>query len=224
MIRLELITAIGTSLAAVAAFTAVGYYAGKDTVSSENAQLKDQIELFKAANETKNVLTFLEDIKSYNEKLFHFEEVTRKILDLEDQVEVLRERNGDLNIQVDNKEARVLELQGQIEILNENIERVERQLYMKYAIDEEVNITEGQAHTFSDIVTVGVRNVYSGRVVATVLGGIEFIAVGEQVNFDHPPNTCQLTLIGVYPNTSEVNSSEPNYARFTLKCSESTLK
>ena len=210
-----MITVVATCLVATAAIFAIGYYTGRDTASSETDRLKQEIELYKAAQNTKNVLTFLEDLRDYNENLFKFEKHAGKVAELNRKIKELTEESAKLSAIIAVQSSETLKLKEALGTKESEIKQLTKKLSLKYTVAEEVLIPEGQAHTFlNGYVTLGVKSLFSNWTSVTIFDRNEHLDVGEGYRFKIENNICAVIFNGV------AKKADSKYAKFSFVCED----
>ncbi len=211
----NLVTAAATSLAAVAAFFAAGYYTGRDTAVSEVNSLKRELQMFQSAQGATNLLSYLEDLSEYNDKLFNFTTHKREVAELKNKILTLDKdiQNGVSKLQqteneLKQKNTRLLEAE-------EVISDLQKKLSAKYSTASEVTLSEGQSHSFfNGSVILGVQSIYSNYVVATIFNEREFLDIAEGYQFKLEDNVCSITP------THLTSTRAQKSADFSLICSQ----
>lgn len=212
-IKQDTLQTIGICLSAAAAMAALGYYAGHHTASSENETLKREIEQMMAAQNTKNVFTFLEDLKEYNENLFEFEAHIKKLAELTEERDKLANENIRLSEEISTHTSRITELAKSLETTTSDVKDLREKLAVKYTLSNDVSLAVGQSHTFANgLVTLGVQSLYSTRAVLTIFDKQEYLNVGEGYHFEIEDNRCRLILSGI------ARKSDENNGTFLLAC------
>jgi seryl-tRNA synthetase len=213
--RAEMIAAIASGIAALAAFAGFGYYLGRDTATSEIKQLEREIELFKAAQDTKNVLSYLEDLQKYNENLFEFSAHEEEVSKLVREIEELSRVSVELKSQLEEKNSELERLAKEASSKDAEIKALESELVSKYTITEDFSITAGKSKAFFEgEFVLGVNSIYNNYIHVTAFDQLDFLDIGESLRFSVRKNHCVLTLMGVD------TSSEPDVAQISFACRE----
>ncbi|MFS8182927.1 hypothetical protein ACMG4P_15415 [Pseudovibrio denitrificans] len=193
--RVETITVVAVSLTAVAAFCAIGYYVGRDTASSQVSQLERELSMFKTAQGASNVLDFLEDLSTYNNKLFRFSEYEQQLSDKDMLIQQLSDELSELEQSLTGWKHRVTVAEEQHEHDRTEILDLKERLSVKYNIEETVKLREGQAYGFLDgAMTLGLKNLYHSYSAITISNKAEFLDLGESLEFKVEDAYCGVSL------------------------------
>ncbi|MBB3065352.1 hypothetical protein [Limibacillus halophilus] len=195
---LRILSCIAVCLTAVAAFAVAGYYYGRDSASSETKQLERELDVLKAAVNTEGLISFLSDLKTYNETLFQFGSLADQISQLEKENSKLEEEIKKLNYNVTNSQLKIKITLEENTALRNDIKLLKEKLLIKYTPDKIVKIDAGNSYTFMDgLLTVGVLNVFNGWANLKVKNEDVTLDVGEQFPFKENNLKCVITLSSV---------------------------